>query len=94
MTCREGWRTVVLARTPPRYGILSLYLYGRILTTSFLFVNLEPGTGEANNPSPQSDITQSQHILVCALLEMASLLKSLGATALPLVSENQNSKFC
>ena len=51
----------------------------------------EPGAGEVNNPSPQAELSQSQHILVCGLLEMGSLLKSLGATALPLVSENQNS---
>ena len=70
----------------------NLFIYS--ISKCFPSPQSEPSAGETNNPSPQADITQSQHILVCALLEMASLLKSLGATALPLVSENQNSKCC
>ena len=55
-----------------------------------LLISSDASSVDGNNQSPPGDTAQSQHILVCSLLEMASLLNSLGATALPLVSENQN----
>nr|CAB3252346.1 HEAT repeat-containing protein 5B-like [Phallusia mammillata] len=48
---------------------------------------------EGNNPnsSTTAEIFQIQHVLVCALLEIGSLMRSLGTSALPLITDTQNS---
>ena len=41
----------------------------------------------AENKSGAADIAASQHVMVCALQELGSLVQSLNATASPLIQE-------
>ena len=41
----------------------------------------------SENKSGAADIAASQHVMVCALQELGSLVQSLSATASPLIQE-------
>lgn len=45
-----------------------------------------------NGGNYSSDVSPTQHLLVCACHELACLVKSLGTSAAPLVAEPQSSK--
>ena len=51
----------------------------------------EPGDN-TDTRGPATEVSQSQHVLICALQELGSLVKALTTCAMPLVSEPTLSK--
>ena len=70
---------------------LSLHLF--LLIHVPLFLIGEPGDG-TDTRGPATEVSQSQHVLICALQELGSLVKALTTCAMPLVSEPTLSKHC
>lgn len=54
-----------------------------------VFFPAEAVVNDANseNKSGAADVAASQHVMVCALQELGSLVQSLNATASPLIQE-------
>jgi len=46
---------------------------------------------DGNNQNNAPDISSNQHVLVCATQEIASLMRSLGTAASPLIADKQTS---
>ena len=61
----------------------------------FLFYDADSNIvdgNNSNNAANHSEITSSQHVIVCATQEIASLMRSLGTAASPLIADRQTSK--
>lgn len=58
-------------------------------TLNFYLLLAEAVVNDANieNKSGAADVAASQHVMVCALQELGSLVQSLNATASPLIQE-------
>lgn len=56
---------------------------------TLIFFSAEAVVNDANseNKSGAADVAASQHVMVCALQELGSLVQSLNATASPLIQE-------
>lgn len=56
---------------------------------TLVFFSAEAVVNDANseNKSGAADVAASQHVMVCALQELGSLVQSLNATASPLIQE-------
>lgn len=53
----------------------------------FVFPEAVVNDTSGENKSGAADIAASQHVMVCALQELGSLVQSLNATASPLIQE-------
>lgn len=92
---------VIVNKTYLKYSIFNVrnqipkYNFFQSNCHLFYSIFLDTFGVEGNNPNSSSsaEIFQIQHVLVCAMLQIGSLMRSLGTSALPLVNEPQNSKF-
>lgn len=53
----------------------------------FVFLEAVVSDTSGENKSGAADVAASQHVMVCALQELGSLVQSLNATASPLIQE-------
>ena len=57
-------------------------------------MNLSEDVAVELDKTPSVDVGLTQHMFVCALQELGSLVESLGTSAAPLVSEPSTGNLC